>query len=412
MKVWINSPFDTLPGEGGRPMRYWLLCRALVAAGHEVVFWSSDFHHVTKRRRPLKQVYAADGFQVRLVPTPAYRANVGLRRLHSHRQYARRWRAMARAEVAAGRLPRPDAIVVSLPPLELFGAAAALRRSWGCRLVVDIQDLWPESFLRLLPRSLQWCGNLLLLPARLRARRAYRAADGVAAVAQRYLQWAREQGCRAAMGLFPLGCILPGMEAAATADGDEGRREDDLRLCYVGNLGNSYDIATMIEGVRLLEAEGLKVSLTVAGEGPQRRRVAVAAGQGAPIRDLGYLPKAEMEALLARCDVGIVPMVASSWVAVPNKVVDYAAAGLAMVNGLQGETQELLERYDAGILYGSGDAAGFASAVRRYLDDRELLMRHQRGARRLAEERFDGGKIYPEMAQWVIATTEWSQWRG
>ena len=94
MRFWVNTPFDTLPGEGCRPMRYWLLCRALAAAGHEVVLWSSDFHHVTKTRRPLEPVYVADGFQVRLIPTRPYRSNVSLRRVFSHHQYARRWSSL------------------------------------------------------------------------------------------------------------------------------------------------------------------------------------------------------------------------------------------------------------------------------------------------------------------------------
>ncbi|MBQ9694057.1 MAG: hypothetical protein IJV69_04800, partial [Kiritimatiellae bacterium] len=101
MIFWINNPFDNLPGEGRRPQRYSLLCRALVKAGHQVVLWSSDFAHALKRPRSLPAVYdAPEGFQVRLIPTKHYEDNIGLRRAWSHHCYAKTWQKMATAAVA------------------------------------------------------------------------------------------------------------------------------------------------------------------------------------------------------------------------------------------------------------------------------------------------------------------------
>ncbi len=400
LTVWVNTPFDTLPGEGGRPMRYWLLCRAMAEKGHEVVLWSSDFHHVTKTRRALEPVYEADGFQVRLVPTMPYPANVGLRRVLSHWNYAHRWSVIAREAVAAKHLRPPDGILTSLPPLELFREAARMRAMWGSHLVVDVQDAWPETFQRLLPRGLRRLAPLVFLPARHLARQAYRRADAVTAVAETYLDLAREAGCRGALRHFPLATPLPLLTPQATPN--EGQ---PIRLGYVGNLGAGYDIQTLIVGVRQLAADAIPVTLTVAGDGPWRERLLDAIGQGAPIAYRGYLNQQDMQACLAGCDAGVVPMFASSWVAVPNKVMDYAAAGLAIINGLKGEAQTLIDRYAAGLPYETGSAASLAAAVRRYADDRDLLARHRQAARRMAEAEFDAARIYPAMAEWLIGAS-------
>ena len=440
MTVWVNTPFDTLPGEGGRPMRYWLLARALVAAGHNVVVWSSDFHHLTKDRRALPAVYEAEGFQVRLIPTLAYGTNVCWRRWKSHGQYARTWERIAHAAVASQALVPPDCMLVSMPPLGLYAAAARMRCVWGNRVVVDIQDAWPETFYRLFPRGLRGLARGLFWGARRMARKAYCGADGVSAVAERYVELARDAGCRSETGVFPLGCTLPkGEKPAARGAGtndvgnlnaerrtpntehrtpdvevaDKKKNAEDiekrpavaLHLCYVGNLGKAYDIRTVIEGVRALTEEGEAVTLKVAGDGPQRALVLEAIESGLPINYCGYLKQEELQACLDGCDVGVVPMFASSWVAVPNKVADYAAAGLAMVNGLKGETQAFLERYEAGMLYEAGDVRSFVSAVRRYSKDRLLLAQHRQGARRLAEEEFDAAGIYPAMAKWIEGVT-------
>ena len=51
MTVWIQNPFDNLPQEGFRKQRYWLMAEAFVRAGHDVVYWTSDFSHATKAPR-------------------------------------------------------------------------------------------------------------------------------------------------------------------------------------------------------------------------------------------------------------------------------------------------------------------------------------------------------------------------
>lgn len=197
------------------------------------------------------------------------------------------------------------------------------------------------------------------------------------------------------MACFRLATPLP----PATADFQSAA--PSLKLCYVGNLGDGYDLQTLIEAVRQLTVDGVPVTLTVAGDGPQRSRFIEAGQQGMPIGYRGYLDDKAMQACLAECDIGVVPMFSESWVAVPNKLIDYAAAGLAIINGLKGGTQTLLDRHAAGLAYETGSAASLAAAVKHYHDDRDLLARHRKAARHLAETDFDAARIYPAMARWL-----------
>ncbi len=401
MIVWLNSPFDPLPLEGGRALRYELLARTLAGLGHRVVWWSSDFHHLRKAKRALASVYAVDGYEVRLVPTLPYRANVGLRRLLSHRRFAEGWRTMAGAALASGALQPPDVIVVSMPPLGTYAAAAHLRTLCGCRVIVDIQDAWPENFYALLPFVPRALLEIVMRRFKRAARRAYTGADGISAVAGKYLQLAEAYGARAPSRVFPLGGMLPQLQALAESG------EGPLRLVYVGNLGASYDLRTMLDGVGALTRAGSDITLEIAGDGPARESVQAAAGRSqGRIRYHGYLDETALDSLLRSCDVGIIPMRSELLVAVPNKLVDYSGYALAVVNGLASETGALLERYACGVRYEPGNLQSFAGAVRRYDEDRALLRRHQAAARRMAEERFDAAETSAAMARWVIATTE------
>jgi hypothetical protein len=56
-------------------------------------------------------------------------------------------------------------------------------------------------------------------------------------------------------------------------------------------------------------------------------------------------------------------MFSDSCVGVPNKLADYAAAGLRVVNSLPGETADIVSRFAAGSFYAAGDAGSFKAAV-------------------------------------------------
>ena len=408
MRVWIENPFDTLPPEGGRPLRFWLMAAAFARAGHEVVYWTSDFNHITKRKRVFVRAGEEDArgdaaarredvpFAVELIPTKPYAKNVSLARVRSHRASAAAWERRARAVAAAGGAP--DVIIVSTPPLATGAVAIRLARSFGAKLVVDVMDDWPGTFYRLLPRGAQGLGRLLFAPMHRAARRLYRAADLITTVAARYEELVRACGATAPVKRFYHGIQLGRLERSLTRANldkldllEQSKRQAtaNVRLVYIGNLGRTYDLATILAAMDALPPE---VTLDIAGNGAQfadlQRRA------NARIRVHGVLDRQPLAALLAQCDVGLVPMAADSCVGIPYKFGDYAAAGLAIASTLGGESGRLLARYGAGFAYRGGDAASLAALVRRLLAEPQTLARAQAAARRMAEDEFDADTIY------------------
>jgi glycosyltransferase involved in cell wall biosynthesis len=234
-RIWIVNPFDQLPNETDVPLRYWALCRTFAEQGHDVVWWSSDFSHLTKSKR--SACPDTDGFSVRLVETPPYTKNISFARLKNHKAFAKGFYRDAMAGLTSGELKAPDRIVVSLPPLGIAEAAFSIReylqktavrsqksedgRSWvasapdphataktenwalkqpsyahqssqrSCQVVVDIMDAWPETFYQALPKPLRKIlGPVLLAPMHRSAKRAYQGADKISAVGQSYLDLA------------------------------------------------------------------------------------------------------------------------------------------------------------------------------------------------------------------------------
>ena len=382
MVVWIQNPFDNLPSEGYRKQRYWLMCEAFVRAGWKVVFWTSDFSHAKKGIRDRGLGIGGQGIEVRLIPTLSYPKNVCLARIRSHRAYAKEWVRLVLDNRTIEQSERPSLVIASTPTLSAAEAALEIGHKFGAKVVVDVQDAWPETFERLAPGGLGWMARPFLAGMYRTARRIYSEADLVTGVCERYRKLTgREDYYRAYLGVE-----LKGTEAGDRERGRPAGVNRMVRLVYSGNLGRTYDLGTVVKAV---EANS-DFELDVAGFGsftcdcPR-------------VRFHGLLPASDLQALLGRCDVGIIPMRQDSWIGVPNKLFDYSAAGLAIVSSLGGETSALLEKYRCGATYNAGDASSLAAAVRK-------AMLFGRGvSRTMCEAEFDAVRIYDDYVERVLS---------
>jgi glycosyltransferase involved in cell wall biosynthesis len=476
MTVWINNPFDFLPGEGARLQRYGLLAQAFAEAGHKVIWWSSDWDHVEKRGREVAvgsgswqlgecgnagmRECANGAPEIRLIRTMPYYQNVGVRRLLSHWRYAKRWE---REALRCDPADHPDLIICSAPPLSTGWVMRGLCKHFACKGVVDVMDLWPETFERVAPAWLLW-------PLRWMARRVYQGADAISAVGDSYLEAVGRQlqsavavgsgrggtvevgsGSGQSAGGKPMYRCYHGIEMQAKSDKLKAKREEgeevavgsssrqlttstsefqhdrtapvphcpltlptaNLSLVYVGNMGRGYDLETLVRAVVELVNEGVSISLDLAGGGEQEPALKRLAHATPAITFHGVVRGDALGALLEQADAGVVPMFSSTHVAVPYKLADYVAAGLPVVNALAGETARLLDRYGCGWQYEAGSVASLKQALCTVLElkvrDAAAFDARRAKAQQLAEECFDAARIYPAFVRWIIATTKWSQ---
>ena len=158
-----------------------------------------------------------------------------------------------------------------------------------------------------------------------------------------------------------------------------------MKLVYVGNLGEGYDLETVIAAVR----KDPRHSLDIAGMGPKEKKLRLLS-EGAAVRFHGYLDEAELKSLLADCDVGVIPMRDDSWVGLPYKLTDYLAAGLNVASSLHGECGELIKEKDLGEVY------DFASV------DSLLAALDKISGRASLPAELDAAQIYPAYVKTVM----------
>lgn len=423
LAIWIVNPLEDIPGEGLPTQRSWSLARILAARGHDVTWWSATW---SPRRKATRTTPLAmrdeENFAVRLVAVRPYAKNMSLARIGSQRDFGRTFERLASEGVASGQLERPDIILACFPPLEASEAAARLARRLDAVFVCDVMDASPDGWADYLPVP----GWIRSLAASLVSRGAQKRRDAVFAAADAIS--ASSETSRDAVTVLPgvrgrnvpthlchLGAYLqeyPEPPRRTPADLDASHATDaepvgPVRCVYAGSLEAGRDLDALVAATRLLATTGTAAEIHAVGTGELEGRLRSAAVSTGSTRLIvhGLLPRSDYGKLLSRADVGLVLAAANSGVAVPYKACDYAAAGLAIVNGLPGELERLVAEHAAGLTYKGGEAASLARAIAAFAADRRLLAACRTGSRGLAEAMFDREKTYLRFAAWLEGCT-------
>ena len=116
----------------------------------------------------------------------------------------------------------------------------------------------------------------------------------------------------------------------------------------------------------------------------------------------GPLPYEEMVGKLCSCDIAVNPIRKGSAGSIINKVGDYAAAGLPVVNTQESkEYRKLVEDYQIGFNVENGNAVELAEKLELLYKDESLRKRLGNNNRKLAEEKFDRARTYKEIKKLI-----------
>lgn len=285
MKITIVAPYCSLPSEP-HFNRFWYLAE-LLSRSHDVLLITSNFKHYDKSfRRPEDAEAASTGrLKVKLMRESGYAKNVSFARVKSHDVFVKdfeRWLEACQ--------PGEQDVVFSAYPLIATNILLGKHKSrLGYKLIIDVQDVWPESFSSVVPVLKKIPHNLL--PFAARANRAYRYADGLVAVSQTYLDRAHEANPEAPGEVVYIGADFETLEQVTAKTFSDGI----THLFYLGTLSFSYDVETVCKGVQKLLDSGEKIALHIMGGGPDLEKLRAYANES--IIFYGYVPYAEMMAI-------------------------------------------------------------------------------------------------------------------
>jgi glycosyltransferase involved in cell wall biosynthesis len=166
------------------------------------------------------------------------------------------------------------------------------------------------------------------------------------------------------------------------------------RIVCVARFEPPKDHATLLRA--LAQITDLDWELDLIGDGPMEpacRDLAERLGIARRVRFRGYMR--DVAAALAQAQVFAL---ASNSEGLPRSVLEAMRAGLPSAASSVGGVPEALHDGETGLLAPSGDAAGFAAALRRLISDATLRLRIGAAARAVCEARFSLQRMIEETA--------------
>jgi colanic acid biosynthesis glycosyl transferase WcaI len=360
MRVLIISQlFDPEPDLKGLPM-----ARQLQDRGHEVEVLTGFPNYPGGSLYPGYSLRPwtrgmVDGIPVRrLMLYPSHDRN-GSRRALSYLSFG-----VSAALLGPWLTRRPD-IVYVYNLVTLMPAARLISRLSGAKVVLDIQDLWPESvassgMLRS-GKALEWLHRW--------SNASYRAADQIVVLSPGFKENLIGRGIPAdqvqviynwaAESAGPDAASYP-METQAPHGGGGG-----FEVLFAGTMGVMQGLDVVIEAARLLRNRAPDVRFTLVGSGVDQERLMKLGAGMENVRFLPRRPGSEMGVLFESADALLVHLKDDPLfrITIPSKIQAYLQAGRPILCGVQGDAADLVNQAGAGRTFRPEDAGDLSDAV-------------------------------------------------
>jgi glycosyltransferase involved in cell wall biosynthesis len=349
---------------GGRPARVCCLIAVLATAGTETQLLALLRRLDRRRVEPTLCLLRGGPASRALEPDdcPVWRLGVGS--LHAPRTLAAAWRfvrLLRGARIDVVQTYFPDSTYFGLPLAKMAGVPHRLR-------VRNNLGHWLTQRHRLLGRLLHGFATGALTNCAA-ARRALLQTEG--GRPERVFVLENGVDHDRFLDVPPLRGWKPG---------------EPCRVGAVANLRPVKGLDVLVEAAALLAKRHPQATFEVAGDGDQRgplERLAEQRGLGGRFRLLG--PVGDIAAFLSRVDVAVLPSRAEG---MSNALLEYMAAGRAVVATAVGAAPEVIDDGVHGLLVPPGDAVELASALGALLHDPSRARRLGEAARRQARQRF------------------------
>lgn len=261
---------------------------------------------------------------------------------------------------------RADVLYVYHPPLTVALAGALARLLRRTPLVLDVQDMWPDTL-----RATGMVSNERALRAvGAVCRWTWRRADRISVLSEGFRRLLVARG----VAEERIEVIPNWADESATQTPTRSRPEafaapGRFRLLFAGNMGPAQGLGTVLDAAARVAPQRPDIEFCLLGSGIEAERLkARAAAEGlANVRFLPRVPMAEAGAYLAAADALLVNLTADPLfsITIPSKTQAYLAAGRPIVMAVEGDAADLVRQAGAGLVVPPQDPQALAAAVLR-----------------------------------------------
>lgn len=177
---------------------------------------------------------------------------------------------------------------------------------------------------------------------------------------------------------------------------------EGVHIAFLGALGPRKGTPELVRAASALkDVAGWKMTIAGNGEVDETREEVRNLGLASRIAIPGWLGPEDSAALLAACDIVVLPSYNEN---LPMSVIEGMGAGKAVVTTPVGAVPDIMTDGENGLLVQPGDVDGLATALRRLVEDDELRSTLGRNARSTHREMLDIRTYLPRLVHlWKAA---------
>lgn len=275
---------------------------------------------------------------------------------------------------------RPQLIYVYYPSLTAGLAAIAVKWIRRVPVVVDIQDMWPDSLgasgmikSRKLVAIVEWLCRVL-----------YRNVDHIVVLSPGFRRILVERGVPADKITVIYNWaeeIEPSESLGALQAPSAFDPEHKFTLLFAGNMGAMQRLDSVLDAAKVLGRERTDIGIYLMGGGLDLAHLKARVQKEAitNVRFIPRVPLSEVQAVLRQSSALLVHLASDPLFAitVPSKTQAYLYAGRPIVMAVEGDAAELITESDAGLVVEPENASALAEAIRtladRTLDELEAM---------------------------------------
>lgn len=296
------------------------------------------------------------------------------------------------------KLPKPDVIVSDFAGL-FGGIFLKWKKKYGVRVIYDILDLWPESFVTLgyLKRN-----SLLARFLYKMEHKSYREADGIIFSMQGGRNYIIDKGWSKEVGgdvdTSNIGYLNNGIDieiADKQKDefvlDDSDLNTDEFKVIYLGSISATNGLDVLVETAKVLQERAAEnIVILIYGYGTQEEHLKkMVENYGLTnIKFKGKLEKKYAMSLLTKSDLNIFTFTDSplwKYGVSPNKLFTYFASGKPILSVIK-PAYDLVEGKKAGISI-KNDPVIVADTIQKFYEmERKEYLSYCQNARKTAEE--------------------------
>ena len=170
---------------------------------------------------------------------------------------------------------------------------------------------------------------------------------------------------------------------------------------YIGTHGMAHKLDFILDCWKTVDDS---FHLLFIGDGAEKEKL-VAKAEQEEIKGVTFLPsvlKDEVPKYLSIIDIALVPLKKSELfkTVIPSKIFENAAMGIPILLGVEGESKDLIESYEAGLAFAPENENDFIIKLQMLYQEESSLEKYKEGCKVLAQD-FDRKKLANEMLEYL-----------